>query len=215
MLPLCYLLCLNLVMEPNQPTPQPNQYDFITNAPAPPKKPLFGGSMKSRIFLVVGALVALMIIATIVSSILSSAGQTTIRNLKSVIARQQEIIRVAELGAKDGLSVNTRNFAKTVASSLQTEQASLIDLLGKNGGKLSKAEQAAELNDNTDKILEAAKANNQYDEVLLEELQSQLRDYQTSLKTAYDSADGSNTREALSDIYDSAGILLGTDDATQ
>ncbi len=195
-------------MEPVNQTPQENPYNFIMQSPQRPKRSLLGGSMKSRIFIVLGMVVLLVIIGSIVSAILASAGQTTARNLKDVIAKQQELIRVSDMGAKDGLSVDTRNFAKTVNLTLQTDQAHVVDMLSRNGGELTAPEQNAAKDSRTDSALEAARANNQYDTVLTDTLARLLQAYLTALKTAHDATDGPNTKEILSASYANASTLL-------
>src|SRR5688572_20450745 len=116
------------LMPPNQPPTPPNplptgQYDFILNPQQSRNTPGFGGgSMKSRLFLVAGLAVVLIVGAIIVSAILSRANSGPINNLKSVIAQQQGIIRVAEIGLKDAKSTDSRSFALTVLYSVTTDQ---------------------------------------------------------------------------------------------
>lgn len=196
-------------MDPNQLPPQQNPYSFITSTGPAPKKPLLGGgSMKSRILLVGGTLLLIIIIFTVVSSLLSGGSKGTISGLKDIIAKQQEIIRIAELGAKDATSVDARNFAKTVSLTVQTDQTKTVEILSSNNGKIIKEEQAASFSSKTDQALEAAKANNQYDTVLKETLTTQLTAYLATLKKTHDGTNGKNTKENLSSSYKNASTLI-------
>lgn len=207
---------LNMHMNPNSPyQPQQNPYAFLNETGPAPKKPFFAGSLKGRIILIGGALLLIIIIFSVASSLLSSGSKGTVTSLKDIITKQQEIVRVAELGAVNSTSVDTRNFAKTVALTVQTDQTKVLEALTKNKAKMSASEQAAGLNAKTDQILEAAKANNQYDNVLTDTLASQLNAYLTVLKSTYDKTNGPNTKEVLSRSYTNATTLMAPSQAAQ
>lgn len=195
-----------------QPTEQPNQqnpYGFIMNPEKPPKRPLFGGSMKSRILVVVAGVVLLMILGMVASALLSAGNKAVVNSLKDVIAKQQELIRVSDMGTKNASTSKAISFARTVNLTIKTDQAVIIDYLGRNKGSITDFEKNSAKNSNTDTILEASKANNRYDEVLTEELTKLLTSYRASLNTAYDTAKGENTKATLSKSYETAGTLLG------
>lgn len=189
-------------MEPSQQPVQPN-YDFLANS-GPQKQPgLSGGSTKTRILVVVVGALLLIIIGFVVMNLLSSAGKTAEQNLKSVIAEQEEIIRISDMGVDEALTTEVRSFAVSVLSVVRTDQQKIGKFV-----KLKPEERRAKRNTKTDEELNAAKASNRYDEALTETLTSKLKTYQSTLKAAYDSAKANGTRTALSDAYNNVSTLL-------
>jgi hypothetical protein len=196
-------------MEPMPQNPQPNQYDFILKPPQAPKKRLFGGgSLKNRIIVVVAGLLLLMIIGAIVTSIISNSNKGPTNQLKSIVALQQEIIRIADGGTDDALTTDGRAFASTVKYSVQTDQKKLQEVLESQSIKLKPEELSAKKSDKPDEALTVAAANNRYDEELKEILSEKLEEYRTELKSAFDASKGQKTKSVLSDAYTSVGNLL-------
>lgn len=201
-------------MDPLQQTPQNNPYEFITNPDQPSKKPAFGGSTKSRIILVSLGIVLLIIIATVISTVMGSAGRASVESLKNISAQQTEIIRVAELGNEGAISSETRAYISTISLTVTTSQQEVGERLTANKAKMSKVETASKLNSKTDESLNVAKANNRYDEELIATMNKELEKYMTSLKSAYDSNSSEKTRTALEKAYNNAGTLLATSPKT-
>lgn len=195
-------------MEPYQQQPQQNPYEFITNPAQPPKQPLFGGSMKSRILVVVIGLILIMIIGGVISTILSSAGKASRQQLKTALAEQVEIIRVSELGKNDALTSETRGYATTVNYVMKTNQISLEDRLKVQKIKVEKVERAAKFNPKTEEALKAASSNNRYDEVMTETLDKLLSEHQKTLRSAYNSNENEKTRVVLQKNFKDAELLL-------
>lgn len=204
-------------MDQNQPyLPAPNPYDFITNPGKPSKKPGLNGpsSMKGRLLVVVGGAVILMVLIMIVTALLSAAGQAPTKALKDLVADQQEIARVATLGAKDALDPTTRALAITTQTSLTTDQQKLIKYLEEKDTKLSKEELAAKADSDTDKALELAAANNRYDELFTEHIKKLLAAYANKLQTVYKESDNQTVKSLLEESFASASNLLGPPQAT-
>lgn len=199
-------------MDQNQPyLPAPNPYDFITNPGKPSKKPGLSGpsSMKGRLLIVGGGAVILLMLVMIVTTLLNAAGQAPTKALKDLVTDQQEIARVAALGAKDAHSSSTRALAITTQTSLATDQQKLIGYLEEKGTKLSKEELAAKVDNDTDKALELAATNNRYDEVFTEHIKKMLAAYANKLQTAYKENDNQTVKKLLEESFNSASHLLG------
>jgi hypothetical protein len=202
-------------MQPNQPlgpsSPVPNPYDFITNPGQRPKRQLFGGggSLTKRIILVVGGAVLLMIIIAIVVSFLTSGGSSNLNSLKSIVAQQQELARVAGIGADKAQDSTIRSYALTAKLSVTSQQQKLIAYLESKNVKLSKEELAAKQDKSVDEALDAATSSNRFDEAFNEELTGQLNNYATDLQEAFDSTSNQNGKTVLSDSYSSTAIILG------
>lgn len=190
-------------------TPQQNPYDFILNPSQPPKKQLFGGgSMKSRIIIVAVGLILLMIIGAIISSLIANANKGPTEQLKSIVAQQQEIIRIANSGTDSALTSTGRSFAATVKMSIQTDQKNLRDQLSTTGIGLKPEELSSKRNSKTDEALKAAADNNRYDEELIDALSKMLNTYAKDLKSAFDATKNQDTKQVLSDAYSSAVTIL-------
>lgn len=201
-------------MDPYQ-SPQPSQqnpYDFITNPGGPAKQPrLGGGSLKTRLLVVIGGLLALMILGSVVATVLSSSGRKDTTALKNLAAQQQELIRVAELGADKAVDYKTRSLAYTAKLSVTTQQQKLLAYLSGRGITVTKEELAAKKQSSIDKDLDSAAANNRFDEVFSATLDEELQDYATAMKTIYDSITSEKTKEILSESYTSSVTLIGTE----
>lgn len=202
-----------MIMNPNQPyappPPAPNPYDFITNPAPDPKTPKLGNSFKSRLLIVAGAGVLLIMIASILGAVLSRSGKGDISGLKDIAAHQTELIRVAELGADKAQSTPIRSLAYTTKLSVTTQHQKLVAYLGTRGVELTEVELAAHHDDSVDEELETAAGNNRFDEAFNEVLNQELTDYNNSMKTAYQSATSEKSKALLAESYASSGTLLG------
>lgn len=204
-----------MLMQPNQPvgpsSPAPNPYDFITNSPQKPRKQLFGGggSFKSRLILIIGGAVLLMIILAIITSLLTAGSSGNTNALKTMVAQQQELARVAAIGADKSQDSTIRSRALTAKLSATTQQQKLTAYLEKRNIKLTKEELAANQDKSVDEALEAAAASNRFDEAFNEELISQLNTYAAALQDAYESAGNEESKKLLSDSFTSTAFILG------
>lgn len=202
-----------MLMQPSQPTmpqgPPSNPYDFITNPGQPAKKPVFGGgSPKSRIILIGGGIILLLIIISVVGSLLSSAGQGDAKSLKNLVAQQEELARVATLGADKAQDASTRSLAYTVKLSVASQQQKLIAHLSKNNVKISKEELAAKKKQSVDTELDAATSSNRFDEAFSQVLSSELANYSRAVESLYQTTGSQTTKDILSEAYTSSSTLL-------
>lgn len=200
-------------MNPNQPSQSQNPYGFILNPNqgqnSPNMRGVGGNSMRSRILLVVGGMVLLLVVGSILASVLSSAGTRDNKSLTDIVAQQQELIRVAELGSDKSSDYKTRSLAYTTKLSVTTQQQKLIAYLGENSVVVSKEQLASKLQANVEKELETAANNNRFDETFAKLLDTELRNYATAMKEVYDSVGSEKTREILAESFTSSVTLLG------
>lgn len=186
-----------------------NPYEFIVN-PNTPKKGLglFGGNdfIKKIIFLVGGAVVLMVVAATILSALGPKTDSTT--SLISIAQRQQEIIRVASIGSGQATGPTASNFTTNVALSVTSNQNDVLTYLGSKGTKLNAKKLALDRNTQTDKLLADATAASTFDSVVTQTLTSQLTTYQTSLRTAYKQTSSQKTKQLLQNCYNATTLLL-------
>ena len=202
-----------LLMQPNQPvgspSPAQNPYDFITNPGTPPKKSLFGGgSTKNRVFVVAIGILVLIILATVVMSLLSSAGNGSTSALKSLVSQQEEIIRISELGTRNAKGIEARALAITTSLSVKTQQNEMVNYLSSKSTEVSKEELAAEKDTKIDATFEDATTNNRFDEVFTETLLRKLATYTNLLESTHKDAGNDKAQAVLKSSYISASTLL-------
>lgn len=206
-----------MVMDPMQQQPAPqNPYGFIVDPQQPQKRPfLSGNSTQSRMLIVGGAVLLLIIIGVAVSTIFSSINNRGTNQLKTVYAEQQEVIRIAEMGAREARSSDTRNFAITTQFAVQTSQTEIDTLLKTRKAKLKPEEINIKKNDKLETLLTSAAANNRYDETIHELLQKQITSYSQALQAAYEGNKGQQTRSTLTEAFQSATLLIKPAESAQ
>lgn len=191
------------------PPQQQNPYDFIMNPQQPQRGPRFGNSMAARIIIVVGGIILGIIIIAVIASILSGGDKDQTKRLTEIAQAQSEIIRVSALGKENAKDTKAQALAINTNVSVLSSQQEVKKLLNTRGVKekaISK-ELAASKNSKNDQALDEAKKNNRYDETLITILNKQLTDYQTLLKSAYDSGT-KKERDTLTKAFESAGKLV-------
>lgn len=189
------------------PTPD---YDFIMNSgqkPASKPKLPAGNSQKSRILIVAAGAVLLLIVAIVVIALISSAGKAGQADLVKAAQQQAEIVRISELGTERAKGAAAKNLATTAGLSMQSDQAALQKALSKQGIKVNEKQLAAGKNQQTDTVLTTAEQSNKFDEVFTKTLQEELRAYQQTLKSAYDSASSESLKQTLTTLFEHAELL--------
>lgn len=188
---------------------QQNPYQFIVDTDHSKRKPRMpvGNSKQSRIFIVAGGALALIVAAFVVMGLINSASNAGKADLVKVAQKQAELVRISELGMERSKGSSAKNLATTVNLSLQSDQTILVAALKTAGIKVSSKELALGKDQKTDTALTAAEQANKFDDVFIQTIQAELVEYQQSLKTAYDKASGNKLKQTLSDQYTTAGLL--------
>lgn len=187
-----------------------NQYDFIFNPKQSGKKPaLFGNtSKKGRMIVVgVGALVLIML-ALLITGLISNAGKADTEALVAAAKQQQELIRVSKIGVDKARTQAAKNIAVTTLLALQSEQDEMQEAI-KTAGLNPKKVLTGSANTKTDQALNAAEQNNRFDEEFLSVMTTSLTNYQKSVKAAYDGATSKKLKSALTLQFNSANALAG------
>ena len=218
------ITCNIMLMQPNQipppapppvspakiASPAPNPYAFLYEQPKTKKSSLLpsGNSTKQRIIYVVLALMVLIFVAMMVISFIGSAGKENTANLKIVVTKQAELIRVSNIGVAKSKDQTTKNLAITTSLSISSSQASLLALLKKSGINITPKDLALGSKSATTTLLSNAEQANNFDEVFVKELQTEISEYRSSIKTAYDSSSGENTKKALDNAFSQTQVLF-------
>lgn len=196
-----------------KPQEQKNPYEFITDPKKPPKKSLLPGLPKgdnkkqNALILVVGGLVGVTILVLLFSLVFGSRVSNK-DQLKALAVKQNELIRVADIGTQKARTTQGQNLATTAKLTFSSQQQPLLDTLKKQKVKLSKKELAKGVDSSTDAKLTQAEQNNRFDEVFIALLSTQLRAYQQDLKAAYDNTSNKSIKTLLNDQYKNSSLFI-------
>jgi hypothetical protein len=201
-------------MPPSQPQyPQQSPYDFIVNSGQPqPKRPFSlpnGGSKRQRILLIAGGGFTLLVLIIMMFSMLSGGSKEQNERLLSIAQQQTEIVRVTNLARDKARTSAAQSLAATTSITMQSSQSDVTGLLKKAGVKTDVKVLALKNDPKTDAALEAAAQNNRYDEVFTELLAREIKEYQTSVKEAYDGTSSKTQKAVLETAFINASTLLG------
>ncbi|GAC1387892.1 MAG: hypothetical protein NVS1B7_2170 [Candidatus Saccharimonadales bacterium] len=201
-----------------QPAPPPmipsqnssNPYNFILNPQQPPKKRLLlsSSSPKARIITVLAGLLALIVLGSIMSSVISSSAGAGTKSLIDIAGQQQELVRISKIGTTSAKSKTTLNLAITTQLVVSSDQASLLSLLKRSNIKLNLAQLNSHKNLQTDALLTQASQTNQFDDVYAQIQQRELNNYQLAIKTAYTKNKGLAARKLLNREFDNSKTLV-------
>jgi hypothetical protein len=199
------------------PPPQKNDpYDFLMTSGTPTKRGFgaggFSSSQKTRI--IIAAIVAtfIFIIGALVFGLILSKGDETTTNLVTIAEQQTELTRLSAEGVKKSRSTDTKNLAITIQLSVESDKAAILAALKAQKQKIDPKQLSGKRDPKTDKLLEQAERNNNFDAVLVSTLRSQLKEYQTTLRQTYDLAPTQKTKSALDSSFKNAATLLATID---
>lgn len=157
-------------------------------------------------------LLLIVIIFAIAKSLFSGGGNTAA--LTTVAQNQQSMIHIIENGPgadsqqQAPLSDNTQNFAATADASLNSAQQQLIQYMKNNGKKVSLKTLNLKIDSAIDQQLTTAAGNSTYESTFKQVMQSQLVNYEKSLRAAYQQTSGPKGRALLSQEFDGAQLLL-------
>jgi hypothetical protein len=168
-----------------------------------------GSSTKSRILVVAGGVGVLLLIGTLVSLFLSRGNVAKKEQLTSIAKQQNELVRIADVGAKKARAQDAKNLAITTKLGLATEQKNLQAALKTQGVKVSSGALDQAKKKRHDSALTVAEQTNRFDEAFLEIMRADLATYQKSLKAARAQASTKKFRDAMTIQYQKASILAG------
>ncbi len=203
-------------LSPTVPGPGPQEqqeqsrdasYSFITNPGVPPKRSPMemlpgGGSIITRVGLVVGVIIILVIGVSIFKSILGSGNKTVTAALVNVVQDQQEILNVTKkTPLQQSLSSRNQNFAANIQISLGSSQSQLRSYMATNHIKLKASQLSLKISKATNDQLSASAASGTYNDTFSQIMKTKLSDYGTDIQKAYRLEKGKKGRALLNDSY--------------
>lgn len=197
---------------PSSPDPQDpqNPYHFILNAPKAPKQPLFKtGSLRSKLFVIIGGAFIVILAIVLISSLLSRSSKTATTELITIVAQQQEIIRVANLGIAGSASdLPTQVWAATTESSVSSQQQRLIKYLKQKDIIVLPEQLNAKLSKKTDADFKTATVNSTFVSTFKDNLRSSLVAYGQDLSKSYKNVSSPEIKTLLNESYKNTVTLL-------
>jgi flagellar basal body-associated protein FliL len=186
-----------------------NPYEFIVNPNTPKRSSnIFGGIMSSWKGLAVAG-VGVVIIVFIIGIVMSSlAPEGSTPGLTAAAQRQQEIVRIATAANLNATSPDVRNFAVTVATTIQSNQVQTTAYLASHGTKLNDKLLALDQSAQTDTLLANAATAGNYDTTVTQNLTSQLQTYQGILTSTFKQTNNTAAKALLQADYSTAQKLL-------
>jgi hypothetical protein len=201
----------NYPPQPSGPQPEaPRQaYDFILS-PEQPRRHFNlpgGGNKATRVALVAGALLVVLILFSIIRG-LFSGGMDPAPYL-SVAQDQQELIHLAQAATSQrDLSIVNKNYVYTARLSLASAQSGLLTYLNGQGHKVSPKTLNLKISAASDSRLASAQTAGTYNQTYHDVVESKLKTYLSDLNRAYDTSTGKKGRALLKDDYAQAQLLL-------
>jgi hypothetical protein len=188
---------------PVPPKPEQTPYDFFLANQQHGAKPV-----KSPFMLVVIGAVVIIVIIIIAALLLSTGNGGNKQQILSVVRKQQEIVRVAELGTKGAQSTEAANLAVTTKLSVTTSQQQLIAAVK---SKFSEKDLDFAKDANVDTQLEQATQASRFDETFIKIMKQELADYETALQAAYQVTTSDNIKTILDSSYKQVLLLENKD----
>jgi hypothetical protein len=206
-------------MDPNQQYQSPNQgnpYDFILSPQQAPKKKFGfgGGNLVMTIGLIVGGAFLFMIILAMLLNAFTPKKVST-ADLITVTQVQNELMRVADQGARAGNQQVTKNLGVTIQYTMQTQQKKTLGFLAKNGTEVGEKDLKLKQNASTDQQLTSAKTTSTFDLVFAQIMEDELNTYSNDLKQLYGKGASKTERDLMSSFYEQTQLLISQIPYTQ
>jgi hypothetical protein len=207
-------------MEPQQPygsfpaPPNGNPYDFITNSAKPPKPsgPLpslkNSNSLVGKLVVIIGGAIVVIVVLVIIVNVVFG-GQTNLGTVLKLAETQQEIIRVTNLAANNGITDDTvAGSAISTKLAVTTQQQNLVAYLTEHRQKVDSKTLALKKDTTSDQRIAQAKATSTLNIVFPQIVRQQLIDYSAEIKTNYNNATSQSLKKILATDYNQTQLLL-------
>ncbi|MDQ3093755.1 MAG: hypothetical protein M3Q70_01075 [bacterium] len=199
-------------MDPNQPS-TPGQYDFILeSSPKPSRFGSGGNSTKKRIFIVVAGALTLIVIATVVISLITSAGKQTFDDSIRLVALQNRMLQASSEAISTSPNADTRSLAATLNSSILSDNVRLERFLNSNGQQ--KLIKTLPTSDTTIKeSLARAASNNDFDTTYNKIIDDLLAKYIAELKSSNENSKSVSEKAILEASFQNVSLLSAANSA--
>ena len=198
---------------PQQNVPQAPNYDFLSNQETNSSPPSFipkipgNGSRLSRILVIAGGLILLIIIFSVAKNLFK--GPTYVPSFLAVALDQDELLHIATGASQErDLSVANANFVNTAELSLVSSENALTKYLASNKHNLSKKALSLKISSATDADLANAESSGTFNSTFVQTITTQINNYLHDLNTAYGADKGTLGRKLLKSDYTQAQLFI-------
>ena len=199
-------------MQPNGPAPPPpqqNPYDYLLNpAVAPKKSTAFGGGKPNKLVMVLFVL-GILVLVIVAYSVFSSLTKKSYTSVIDLAERQNEIVRISELGIAKAHDPATLIYVSTIRNVTYSERTATLAFLAKKNNALSPKQLVLKQDSSIDKALTTAEQDNTYDQTLLEKLNVLIASYQRAEKNVTDYSGSTSETALIKSLLANAKVING------
>lgn len=201
-------------MDPNTNRPDQDQeikpdYAFIREINEAVEHHDTDKDKRKRILIASAGGVGLLIVVFMLASLIFSGGPDITQRLVSIAQRQEEIIRITEIGIDNTRDNDVRQFATTTRSAMRSSQNDITGLIEtRAGSRVSQNILRATEDAQTTQDLETARQANRFDIAFAETILDELNDYQALLGIVSRETNSANEREVLQALDREVTVLI-------
>lgn len=171
------------------------------------KPPKAGPSFVVRLLIVLGGIFLLFAIIGVVLSLLGG-GKGDQEQFSVIASEQQSLSALSSSAVQGATSESAKAFALNVQLTMQTNLNQTKAYMSSAGIKLDEKQLAAATDQKSLQELDAAKETTNYDQTARDVLERALISHATTLKTAYNAAEDVQTKQLLSQAFQTTGSLI-------
>lgn len=188
--------------------PQQPDFSFINQNGNQKKSLISGLQTKSQRLMLVGLIAISIIVLIIAGTIAFNLFRTDYKaKLTDLASYQTELVRIMDLGVEGSNSSDIRNISKTASLVISTQTQKTLSIATNKNIEINSKELARGITSDSDKLLEAAKNNNTYDETFKKIYSEKLTEYQDKLKSLSSDETDKLIKSALVEYIDSLSLL--------
>ena len=198
-------------MDPQYASTTQNQFDFLNQQPVNQKKPLMTGGNQKQRMLVFGVFVLVVLLLVVVAVVVfRNLTKKDYSAYKDLVGQQTEIVRIASAGTAKARDTSVKNYAATIASVTQSEKNDTLTFAKKVGVSINEKELDSAKDASNDKALAAAESSNQYDQKLVDLLNSLIVTYQKDIQAVAGNVTTKSEKAVVVKLQANAKVIANT-----
>ena len=166
-----------------------------------------GGGPKDRKLISVVFVLVVIVLVVIAYSVFQNLTGKNYSSYLSLVAKQTELARIADIGANKARTGSVKNYAATIRAISQSEKAETIAFLKKKNQKITEKALLASKDTATDKSLALAEQTSNYDEKFISTINSLVLEYQKSVKSLPTTGLTKSEKKLVLDLQTDAKVI--------
>ena len=195
-------------MQPNQSSNN-DQFYFMNDNHSPHQNSFSrgNGSIKSRIFVVAGGILIIIIVAIILNLILSGSKNANNKNIINIVEDQAIMMQIANQGTTNSKNQSILNLSATTQLSMSSAQSQLIKAAAAKGVPITQPEKNYS-SSSVKTSLASAILNGTFDAAYISNYQTKINQYQVNLSLAYNAESNAKIKALLSTLYKQNKVII-------